>query len=103
MCVDNSSGQGLENSKILNPLESQAREYRSTSASAGTQPEWSSVWSNRLCVLPDRLFDLTPVAIRESQTAFFRACMRLKNGKTFWNLLDARKQQMDTALSLHHH
>jgi hypothetical protein len=37
-------------------------EYRSTSESAGSQPEWSRAWSNSLCVPPDRLLDLTPVA-----------------------------------------
>jgi hypothetical protein len=31
---------GLKKSNVLNPLGSKAREYRSTSESAGTQPEW---------------------------------------------------------------
>jgi hypothetical protein len=36
---------------------------------------------------------------RKSQTWFFRAYVRLKDGKTiFSNLLDARKPQLDTAL-----
>jgi hypothetical protein len=53
MYMDISSG--LENSNVVNPRGSQARQYlsESTSESAGTQPEWSSVWSNRLVVLQD--------------------------------------------------
>ena len=36
---------------------------------------------------------------REAHTWSFRACVRLKDGQTFSNLLDARKQQLDTSLA----
>jgi hypothetical protein len=36
---------------------------------------------------------------REAQTWLFRACVRLNDGQTFSNLLDARKLQMDKALA----
>jgi hypothetical protein len=36
---------------------------------------------------------------RESKTWLFRAYVRLEDGQTFSNLLDARKQQIDTSLA----
>jgi hypothetical protein len=44
VCMDNKAG--FENSNLLNPVESKARNPQSTSESAGSQPEWSSAWSN---------------------------------------------------------
>ena len=45
VCMDNKAG--FENSNLLNPVGSQASDHQSTSESAGSQPEWSSAWSNR--------------------------------------------------------
>ena len=36
---------------------------------------------------------------RKAQTWSFRVCVRLKDGQTFSNLLDARKQQLETSLA----
>jgi hypothetical protein len=45
VCMDNKAG--FENSNLLNSVGSQASDHQSSSESAGSQPEWSSVWSNR--------------------------------------------------------
>jgi hypothetical protein len=63
-----------KNSNVFNPLGSQVREYRSASESAGTQPEWSSAWSNTLCIRPDRLFDLTTFPSRSERSEFNLKC-----------------------------
>ena len=39
VCMDKKAG--FENSNLLNPVGSQARDHQSTSESAGSQPEWS--------------------------------------------------------------
>jgi hypothetical protein len=39
VCMDNKAG--FENSNLLNPVGSQARDHQSTSESAESQPEWS--------------------------------------------------------------
>ena len=44
VCMDNKAG--FENSNLLNPVGSKARNPQSTSESAGSQPEWSIAWSN---------------------------------------------------------
>ena len=36
---------------------------------------------------------------RRAQTWFFRTCVRSKDGKTFLDLLNARKKQLDTSLA----
>jgi hypothetical protein len=36
---------------------------------------------------------------REARTWLFRSCLRLKEGQTFSNLLDAHKPQMDISLA----
>ena len=36
--------------------------------------------------------------VKQSRTWLFRACVRIKDGQTFSNLLDARKLQLETSL-----
>jgi hypothetical protein len=61
VCMDNKAG--FENSNLLNPVGSQARNHQSTSESAGSQPEWSSAWSNRPGRTRTLRFNLRPIAI----------------------------------------
>jgi hypothetical protein len=49
------------NSNLLNPVGSQARDHQSTSDSAGSQPEWSSAWSNRPGRTRTRCSNLSPI------------------------------------------
>jgi hypothetical protein len=61
VCMDNKAG--FENSNLLNPVGSQASNHQSTSESAGSQPEWSSAWSNRPGRTRTLRSNLRPIAI----------------------------------------
>ena len=65
VCMDNKAG--FENSNLLNPVGSKARNPQSTSESAGSQPEWSSAWSNRPGRTRTRRSNLRPTGIPTMQ------------------------------------
>ena len=39
------------------------------------------------------------VTVRKAQTWSFRVCVRLKDGQTFSNFLDSRKEPLETSLA----